>query len=454
MKNIEATPLWSIVSKILKQQKTDSRTSLIAKIHTKNKDIECYRLVTMDIERDYAHTTFEYIQVKLAIPLGDFVYDIYPYRHNLEVSIYKRQISSTNNSKQIGKDILLQRYKAIFPSDINNEPVGTELSRKGQEELNLNGLSYPQLQLLDRQIEPIRVVTIGGTIRQKSYEDIIKIFVESESNKIKVDGRSPIEAIDIVKPDNSAIQSQTLIPYTVKLTGLTTYLQEYLLGLYNAGLGTFIQRYKNKLTWFVYPLFKTVRLNTKTPNAIFYFLPKERFTSSEFTYIEEGNTLHVLVVGDRSFSDSAEVDFMDLGSGIRLADSNQFITKPVELTDDGPVATRRKLNTEIKLLDREDGLNYIPMSNKTVSGNPFVELSKVVARSGSTINISWHNSMPDLIYPGMNCKIAYLENDKVKYRTGVILFSHSYSNIIGENITNNTHQTSTAVSVFLEREKT
>lgn len=453
MRAIEATPVWNIIKKIIQNKSSKSKYQYVGKFHTKLIDREVFKILTIDDLRDYASRLCPYVQIEILIGLGDYVYDFYPFRHNLEFSISRRLVNEVTGGGVPNKDTLIERYKVVFLSELNPEPVGSEYARMSQQMLNTKKVISVKIQLLNRSFEPLRIKAIGGCFRDCSYQDLIRASFETESVRVLVDGQPSISMIDIVEPDNKTIMKNIVLKQGLKLTSLPSFLQNNLAGVYNAGIGTFIQRYKEKMGWYIYPLYRQSRVGSNIPNMIFYTVPTERYQGSEYTHLTEGNTTHVLISGNKEFSDSAEVDFMVEGSGFRLTDPRSFMTKPVEMTNDGPVGLRHRVNTEVLMLSREDGLDYSPVTKSAMSVNAFKEYSDVLSRSGSVINLSWQYSDPDLIYPGMNCKIAYLEENTVKYRVGVILQTHSYTALGAVNANSKNHITTTAVSIFLEKEK-
>jgi hypothetical protein len=193
------------------------------------------------------------------------------------------------------------------------------------------------------------------------------------------------------------------------------------------GLGTYFQTYEGKKLWFVYPTYDTERFNQKGRKIVFYAVPQERFPHLDRTWHQDGDLIRVLVTAQRKYSDSAELAMMNEGSGYRMADAKAFMKKPVVLSETGPQANRAKLNHEVVIKQRADGLNYAPVSQDGPSINAFLQRSKVLARSLAQLDFVWENSDPQLIFPGMPCKYNYLSQGKVVSLKGTILFVHSFS---------------------------
>jgi hypothetical protein len=258
-------------------------------------------------------------------------------------------------------------------------------------------------------------------------EDTIRALLGAESEKVLVDGKPSIDGVDLVPPDNKEIVSHVVIPHGTKVSMVPTILQNQVGGVYSRGLGTYFQTYEGKKLWFVYPTYDTERFNQKGRKIVFYAVPQERFPHLDRTWHQDGDLIRVLVTAQRKYSDSAELAMMNEGSGYRMADAKAFMKKPVVLSETGPQANRAKLNHEVVIKQRADGLNYAPVSQDGPSINAFLQRSKVLARSLAQLDFVWENSDPQLIFPGMPCKYNYLSQGKVVSLKGTILFVHSFS---------------------------
>jgi hypothetical protein len=62
----------------------------------------------------------------------------------------------------------------------------------------------------------------------------------------------------------------------------------------------------------------------------------------------------------------------------------------------------------------------------------------------------WENSQPDLIYPGMQVKILYMEDGEVKELFGVALKAHHYIQLRGQGATATRYICQSAVAVFVQ----
>jgi len=280
------------------------------------------------------------------------------------------------------------------------------------------------LELVDRSLEPLRIKTTGGAFRNVTVKDVCTALLMSESNMVTIDGKPSVAGVDVVEPDNTDTLSNVVIPHGTRLTSIPTLLQQRH-GIYNRGIGTYFQNFNGKKMWFVYPVYDTERFDDKGKKVIFYAVPQERFPQLDKSYTIDGDLLKIAVTAQKRYVDTAEVALMNAGSGYRMPDARSFMTKPVMLGEDGPKASRANLNHEVAVKERDDNLNFAPVSG--ASSNPFQQRSAILSRSMAQIDLVWECSDVSLIYPGMPCKFMYLSRGKVISVKGTILFVHGLS---------------------------
>ena len=425
--SFESSPMWADVKDILEKSGTKTVYDYKGILHTEKEDIPVWDMNSIEMLRDYLNDIGEAVRVLFKVGLGDYVKRIYPYRHNLEFSIKRTPLKEAGSGKEKNKNILSTRYKAIFDTSKNPQVGVSELETHDHHSLNTADIAEVYLELVDRSLEPLRIKTVGGVFQNVKMEDTIRALLGAESEKVLVDGKPSIDGVDLVPPDNKEIVSHVVIPHGTKVSMVPTILQNQVGGVYSRGLGTYFQTYEGKKLWFVYPTYDTERFNQKGRKIVFYAVPQERFPHLDRTWHQDGDLIRVLVTAQRKYSDSAELAMMNEGSGYRMADAKAFMKKPVVLSETGPQANRAKVNHEVVIKQRADGLNYAPVSQDGPSINAFLQRSKVLARSLAQLDFVWENSDPQLIFPGMPCKYNYLSQGKVVSLKGTILFVHSFS---------------------------
>lgn len=449
---LKKSPLWLDIKKILDNPTGKARYEYLATIHTPEQDFEATQVLQLDIIRDYQQQIGDQIFIDLLLPLGDYIKRLYPHRVNLEVTVTRKPLFPVGggDNKESPNDV--ERYKALFLPANNPPAMGGDITQHDKPSLDLVDVVTVQLQLLNRSLEPLRIKTVGGVYKKVTPQDLLQTLLVSESQKVLVDGKPAIDGMDLFEPNNQESKTHVVVPHGTLVPNIPTYLQEQLYGVYNAGIGTYLQTYNQQRLWFVYPLYNTSRYTSdKKTKAVFYAVPQKDYPVLELTYRLNGDVLYVLAQDQKQYSDLAETDQMNQGIGFRQADARSFMKKPVEVNKDGPVAVRNQLATEVIAVERADNLNFAPMSDQRISSNPFVQYSIVASRQGGRVDLNWFYADPNLLFPGMACQYVYLDNGEIRRLNGVLLKVYASVRLDGTGIGAHRHMTHCQLALFTEK---
>lgn len=454
--DVKNKAIWSDIEDILYPSKDegprDGSYSYKLIIHTPGSDLEVMKLEALDINRDYVKNVSEFALVRCYLPLGVYLQKLAQYRELIEVSIYKIPISASTFGVRMDKKRIVKRYRAIFRSDLNALDSGNEFSTLGSFSKDLTGLAKVYLELHSRQFEIIRVKTTSCTLEKKTYEDILRGVITAETDKILIDGKPSLDCMDIVKPDNKEPNKITIVPSLTPIVNLPTYLQEQMNGVYAYGIGSFIQHYREKNTWFVYPLYRVDRFKDDIHRAIFYSLPSNIYSGIDRTYVENGKLLKVAVSGHKSYKDNAELGMVNDGLGIRMTDHSVMMKKPWEIdADKGPKGISSKLNNEFIVKNKSDGVNFARYRRSDTHSNPFFEASRTAYHQTAQVDLEWQNGDIDLLYPGMPIKYVFIEEGVRREVNGTLLSAYSVTSNQGQTVGINGHfMTTVGVSIVVE----
>ena len=445
---IEKSPIWLDVKAIIGSGKKSIKYEYRAQLHNEKEDINILKVKAIDIVRDYATKINEIIQIEFDMLLGDYIRRLYPFRDNIELTIKRIELQEVASRKENDTIIQTERFKAIFLPNENPVANMSELESIDTETINKGSIVSVKLQLLNRSIEPIRIKTTSKTYRAITQKQFLHSVMAGELTKIMVDGKPAIDGFDIVEPNNTELRKHVIIPDGTLVSSLPTFLQEKSGGVYNAAIGTFLQRYKGKNIWFVYPLFNYKRFDTDVVKAIFFSIPENRLPAIDRTFNVDGKLINILVTSKRKYQDSAGTNFMNKGVGFRMANAKSYMKKPILVTENGPVSDRSRLNYETSLIENKDGLNYAP--KVAASSNPFLEYSKVMLSSMSQIDLVWENSDNSLLYPGMPCKFVFMDRNKLIELKGVIVFTHTLITLQSRTINDIVYKNVTHITIAAE----
>jgi len=448
---LESSPIWMDVKKIIGSGKKPVKFEYRGQLHTEKQDITVLKIKSLDVVRDYWRKIGDLVEIMFQMPLGDYMNLLYPFRTNLEFSIKRIELTEGSTEKEPNSKVYVERYKAVFLVDKNPVPATADLEQYDNESLNNADIVDVRLQLVDRSLEPLRIKTAFGVFRDVTQKQVIRTVLGGESAKVLVDGKPSIDGINIVEPDNLEEKDHIIFRNGVSVLSVPTYLQEEMGGVYSTGIGTYLQRYKEKRLWFVYPVYDTKRFD-KTPDdkLIVYALPQDKYPGLDRTYNKDGAVVMVVATSGRRYQDSADVDFMNKGVGFRMAEARSFMKKPVVLKEgEGAKGVRVKLNHESGTEDREDGLNYAPTVE--TSANPFTEYSRVLGMQVAQVDFLWENSNPELLYPGMPVKYVFLDNNKPVELKGTVVFVHTLTALQAQGTNSNVYKNISTVTLLVEQ---
>ncbi len=419
---VESSLLYPDISEIISGYTSDTFSSnfeFSVKLHTEDKDLDNrdgLYLNRVSILRDYVTNMADFIEVELSVFMGTMVHDIYDYLDNIEVTL------TTLKQRYNGKKPFYQseRYKAVFLADKNSSlPSSVNQTR---DDLNQQLPFVLTLQLIDRSAEVMRIKTTQGNfdsgINPKNTNMTSKAFLTSviseEFDKILIENKPALNSIEIEDPDNSDSLRSVTIPSGTRVIELPEYIQVKNIGMYSAGIGSYVQRFNtdhlnSQKSLFVYSVYNGEKYNKSEYKLIFFVPVVSSYSNADYTYKYEDKILKCLPQNVSKIDDTKEAAAMSTGVGFRISNSSIYMKKPVDITPTGPVFKRSEFNSEVILKNRKDGLNFAP--NKSVSGNQFHLTSEIVSKLGKYVTLEMNNFDPDFVQPGQKCKINYESKD-------------------------------------------
>jgi hypothetical protein len=390
-------------------------------LHTPTKDLtysDGLYLSNLVITRDYVNNIGDFIEAAIVIPLGTFMYDVYDYLENIELTIRTRKQynKESKNTKFDKQPIVAERYKAVYTKDKNKVIPNTKEMSK--EDYNQRLPITISLQLIDRSVEAVRIKTTSSSFSMDDdpkATDMLRNILSKETSMILVNNKPPVDFIQVDSPDNNAPLNNVVIPSFTRIIEIPDYIQERSTGCYNDGLGCYIQKFTTdgekylKGMW-VYPLYDPDKKDTADYNI---YCPTDNATTSNMpgSMFKDG-VLSILAHKPTIVEDDKEASVMSSGGGFRAADASKYMEKPITLNKKGPIFERKKLNTEIVYKEREDSMNFA--INRGVYYNVFALASDVSKRKANFMTLQVSNLDHDVICPGKVANIHYI-NTNARY---------------------------------------
>lgn len=444
---LEQTPIWQDIKTTILSGPKSVNFDYALQIHTSKGDFTALKIIEIQQNNDYVSDTFGSIHIQFMVSTDDYVFKLYPFRDFLEVTI-KKIPQKQDNAVDDEAPVDTIRYRGVLDIKKNPRITGDRITDMDYDTLVSSPPVTVTLELQDRNQEVLRVAMIDGDIYPgATMKQIISGVMTGESNKYLVDGSPAIQQFNLVDPDNSEDVPHCYIP-SLKLSLVPTYLQEKSMGVYSTGLGTHYQRYNGLPSWFIYPLYDTTRFDDDVDRMVIFTVPEDRLTGIDRTYRKEGKILYIAATGGRDYLDDSQLNDLNYGVGVRIPNAGGIFNGGADMTPNGPITDRARLNTEIATRARPDGVYYAPVVD--ASNNPFKHYSQLAARQVSQLNIVWENSYPELVYPGMPCKYVFMDKGEYKELKGVILGKYTVLSLIGSPATSNTYRQSTHLGICLE----
>jgi len=420
IENFKTSPIYASVNPIMQSSSKPVRTRLSAILSTSSLDYTILNIESVNVFRDYASSITDHTQIRINVPWGDYVYLIYPNRHNLELTLSKTVLNESGDSSSGDSSVTETVYKVTF-DPTNPNFVGTEIGSRKQSDLNNSTLVSVSLQLLDRRVEAFRFKMVDGVYRGATAKQLISALLLGQAQKVQISGTPSADGIDLVEPDNTTVFTQAVFPSGTRAIRVPTYIQERIGGVYKNAIGTYFQTYNDLGLWFVYPLYDHTRFDNNTGRDVvtFYATPKQITTGMERTYLADASSLSIAVTAERLYFSVDDITQMNEGVGFRMVDQTAFTTKPATFDNNEPVASRANLNREVSFISRDDGLTNSPVVND-YSTNPYSQLSKIAARQTAIVRLTWENANPDLLYPGMPAKYVFMQGENLVEIKGTV----------------------------------
>lgn len=462
--SIQRSPLWQDIEDIVenKDSKIRNTVKISCVIHNKDYDIgpvDYVSVVKLQVLRDYVLHVSDYTEITIKMLLGDYVKKVYPYLANTDITL-----SITVKEGDIESKPNIQRYKAVYLIDKNNiVPNNLPSNVTDNNQLGFVNLTF---QLIDRSVEVLRTKTIHGSFDNIITKDkkkiipidtFIKTVISHHSKLILIDGKPSLDGINIDKIDNLEPIRKLLIPSGTRVLDIPIYFQKKSMGIYNSGCGAYVQTYDSKKTYFVYSLYNTIKYKKSKIKCIIYLPLTSGYSHTKNTYKNKDEVIKIIGSTSYNLNDQRDSGLMSRGSGFRISNAKAYMTKPVEITEKGPVFKRTRLVTEIVNKERKDNLDYAKINQeRSITYNIFEETTKVIERDGFYIDVKWVNSNPDILYPGMSCQIK-TENDIGKIielnatilKVDTVYTSMDYTAGSASMLNNKEFDTTTVLKLFL-----
>ena len=341
---------------------------------------------------------------------GVYQNEILAFRDNLHIEVVER----------IGYSQVVRRYRAIPLNDSDTAMTASNTAMADLGSKDALNLSTVIFQLLDPGFAILRHEQVSDHLLMSTLANALDYQLKKYGEKLTLIGADAWKGVDIEYPyDNDRVFKQIIIPSTIPLTQLATWMQLHdQFGFYSKGLGA----YYRKGMWYIYPLLKIGRYENARKVANIYLLPENAFPTLKNTWFWEDKVLTILSTGAiASNADGTDIEKQNSGSGKRVVSSDAVMGETGSYYSKGQALTTREDSlSEYKTSERGSGEESIPF-HSTPTNNLCKLLSESALKDGTMLSRTWHNSDILQLVPGMPCRVFFMEKDKMMYREGTIL---------------------------------
>lgn len=422
---LDITPLKPDIEKII-HNKTSviSKRHIIAIIHTEKMDYYGANVISIDIVRDYEQAGSDYIALMVTIPSGDYLKKIHTNNPNMEITLMTTPLNLIDQDVNRDFKPYTVRYKAILSLDKNPQsPIG-DAALSNQQDLNLGSYLDINFQLMEKSAEALRVKTVQGIYSEGTPESVLKAIYTTALTNTQIEGKTSTTVFQMASTDNQEVRKQLIVPPTL-LTRVPELVNRHFGGVYNGFIGTYLQRYKNVPTMFLYPLYNKTLYKKEKRKIIFYQLPGSRMDDLQKTYRVDKDIVHAIVGSNSNITDLKTIKFNSTGPGFNMIDANKTGTETYATTPNGPSISKNQLLHRLKDDSVKDGTEYLRQSPIGPHSNMYMEVGEMMKKNALIVDLIWTHSYSDLIYPGLPCAYKTIKSGKVFTLIGTIINVHT-----------------------------
>jgi hypothetical protein len=271
-----------------------------------------------------------------------------------------------------------------------------------KEELNKLEQAVLKIQCINKYYEAVRNYNIHGVYRLTTVKNLMLGVIGNSLKSIRAAGcQLDKMPVNLVKPDNDRTYTHIVIPPDTMLLDLPSYLQETDYGVYNGGIGTFIQYYDSSDLphLFIYPAYSKTLYKEPIRKLMIYNANTILYDNIKNTFRLDGDILNIIGTSKTKVSTNVANAVIDKGVSFMSANPNKLLENNSHPTDDKLYVSSK--NTLIKqeayeVRDKNANTKYVGHQD-----NLFKERSTIAMRTFQIVQVQWNFCNIDLIYPGM-----------------------------------------------------
>lgn len=443
---IEDTTLHKEAVEIISSNVIKSPASWGIVIRANDEDIIPLKLEYINTTRDYTKNYTDLTTCTVLLPRGVYARKIYPYRLNIKIIVTKTLLDKGYRNLK-DAEVETETFTAVLIQKDAHPSILQGIEADDQFSMDHTGIMPVHFQLLDVALGQLRVALTGGGWRNDVVENILLVELSAAAESIVVDKEKAITSVDVTPADNQDFHYHIPVPHGLALMDFPDFLQARY-GVYNSGLGSFIQ---NK-QWYVYPLYRPDDVTKRQRTITFLVLPQKKYHAPESTYRVDGDSITVVITGGTAYADDMGSATMETGTGVRFGEADKILDNPNAIEGNKTKVERNKNNSEFRADTDPLGVGFSPVVKEKITSNSFVHFSDLGAKIGGGVRLSWENSEPSLIEPGMPVYLTYQDKEGTVTINGIVHRVDSFVKNIG-GITDKVFTQSSQLDIFINKPK-
>ena len=450
MTGIVGNPLSRVIDEITSVSNL-GQFSYGGKIHVRypdkpEKEINIDKILNIDVIRDPQFSYADQNTITMLLNRADYAMYVQPNPDILSLSLTATPLLEDGSGADIYRPNLVQQFKAVLLDRGNPIIEGNGSVIPSREMLEQQGPITVSFQLIDLAVVEFLHVKVGTTIVDTTVENALKGVLGKYCNDIKLDAKDAPKGVKMVVADNIERRNHIVIEHVVPLTDIPGYLQHKEV-VYTTVLGY----YYSKQFWHIWPLLNLNRYNQSNEKAHIINVPTNRLTGVERTWRQKDGTLTILSTGNVKFVDPSEAFQLNVGNATVFGNSNNMVGNAAKVEGNKMYMNSKENVNIFANNERRDKKTNVGMSANRLSDNVFVEASKMAIRDGVIVQAVWKNANLSGLQPYHPVRFSYYDGDLIRDLYGVVLKVQVNIALNGTGITTKAHNTSVAVTLFLER---
>lgn len=396
-----------------------------------------YKVLNIDIERDFAKAIGDDGVIEISCSLGDYQRHLLPNVENLFIEITRTYIGETDDTDLIGVKPVVSRYRAYLRQTDDPSQQGLPAMDADQTIVEVT------LDITAPNNELIRMTKVGGIYEDVKLTDLLKFIYHEVSNSAELPREDLSLGAEAVVANNDITMDYVIIEDDTELINLPQYLNKYCGGIYNFDISCYFHNRR----WFIFPTYDTSRYATAKHTVDFYIAPPNHMPGTTRTWRQVEKKVEIIITGETKQKDNRNVDSLVSGNGVKFGKASQVFEDWSTTTKNLP--TVNSADNDARFVVKEHGSELQTFRNIPFTDNVAHVLTELVPLTGYRLLLIWENARPDALTPGSAVRITRQTETGLKVDNAVILNIESHTTQVNPGPKEVRYKTNCSIELFV-----